>query len=167
MGLSIACYLNTIVNEFWFTSNIMHVSIYSVFSILFHFYFIYIFKFICLFSAFISFNWRLNSPQYCSGFAVHWHELATHVHVYPNLNCPPSSLPSPSLWVIPVHQIQAPRLIHRTWSGDPFHIWQYTCFNAILSNHPTLTLSRRGQKSVLYICVSFSVLHIGLSLPSF
>ena len=40
------------------------------------------------------------------------------------------------------------------------------CFNAILSNHPTLIFSHRVQKSVLYICVSFGVLHIGSSLPS-
>ena len=44
---------------------------------------------------------------------------------------------------------------------------KYTCFNAALSEHPTLAFSHRVQKSVLYICVSFSVLHIGLSLPSF
>ena len=37
----------------------------------------------------------------------------------------------------------------------------------ILIQHPTLAFSHRVQKSVLYICVSFSVLHIGLSLPSF
>ena len=30
--------------------------------------------------------------------------------------------------------------------------------------HPTLAFSHRVQKSVLYICVSFSVLHIGLLL---
>ena len=34
-------------------------------------------------------------------------------------------------------------------------------FNAILSNHPTLTFSHRVQKSVLYIYVSFPVSHIG------
>ena len=33
-----------------------------------------------------------------------------------------------------------------------------TRFNAILPNHPTLSLSHRVQKSVLYICVSFAVL---------
>ena len=43
-----------------------------------------------------------------------------------------------------------------------FHIWQYTCFNVILSNHPTLTFSHRVQKSVLYICVSLAV-----SCPSY
>ena len=34
-------------------------------------------------------------------------------------------------------------------------------FNAILSDHPTLAFSHRVQKSVLYICVSFAILHIG------
>ena len=43
----------------------------------------------------------------------------------------------------------------------------YDNIHAILSKHPTLAFSHRVQKSVLYICVSFSVLHIGLSLPSF
>ena len=42
----------------------------------------------------------------------------------------------------------------------------YTCFHDIPPNHPTLTLSHRVQKTVLYICVSFAVSHIGLSLPS-
>ena len=55
--------------------------------------------------------------------------------------------------------------MHPTWAGDLFHYRQYTCFNAILLKHPTLAFSHRVQKSVLYICVSFSVLHIGLSLP--
>ena len=31
--------------------------------------------------------------------------------------------------------------MHRTWTGDSFHIGYYTCFNAILPNHPTLALS--------------------------
>ena len=43
--------------------------------------------------------------------------------------------------------------MHGTWTGDSFHIWYYTCFNAILPNHPTLALSHRVQKSVLYMCL--------------
>ena len=39
--------------------------------------------------------------------------------------------------------------------------------DAILPNHPTLALSHRVQKTVLYICVSFAVSHTRLSLPSF
>ena len=71
---------------------------------------------------FIYFNWRLNSLQYCIGFAIHQHESATGVHVLPILNPPPTSLPVPSLWVIPVHQLQASCILHRTWTGDSFLI---------------------------------------------
>ena len=88
-------------------------------------------------------------------------------HTLTWIHSPPISLPIPSLWVIPVHQPQAPCLMHQTWTGDLFHIWYFTCFNAILPNHPTLALSHGGQKTVLYICVSLVVSHTGLSLPSF
>ena len=116
---------------------------------------------------FIYFNWRLITLQYCIGFAIHQHESATGVHMVPILNPPPTSLHIPSLWVIPVHQPRASCIMHWTWTGDSFHIWYYTCFNAILPNHPTLALSHRVQKTVPYIWVSFAVSHTGLSLPSF
>ena len=35
----------------------------------------------------------------------------------PSWTPPPSSLPIPSLWVIPVHQPQASSIMHRTWTG--------------------------------------------------
>ena len=92
--------------------------------------------------------------QYCIGFAIYQHESATGIHMFPILNPPPSSLPVPSLWVVPVHQPQASSILHRTWTGDSFHIWYYTCLNAILPSHPTLSLSHRVQKTVLYISVS-------------
>ena len=70
--------------------------------------------------------------QYCIGFAIHQHESTTDIHMFPILNPPPSSLPVPSLWVVPVHQPQASSIMHWTWTGNSFHIWYYTCFNAIL-----------------------------------
>ena len=85
----------------------------------------------------------------------------------PLLTNPSTFLPIQSLWVIPVHQLRVSGFMHRIWTGNSFHIWYYTCFNAILPNHPTLALSYRVQKTVLYIWVSFAVSHTRLSLPSF
>ena len=101
------------------------------------------------------FNFLFLTLQYCIGFSIYQHESATGIHGFPILNPPPFSLPIPSLWVVPVHQPQASSIVHQTWTGDSFHIWYYTCFNAILPNHPTLSLSHRVQKTVLYISVYF------------
>ena len=121
---------------------------------------IFFFPFICI-------SWRLITLQYCSGFC---HTLTWISHGFTRIlhPDPPSHLP---LHLIPPGLPSAPGpstcLMHPTWAGDLFHPRLYTCFNAVLSKHPTLAFSHWVQKSVLYICVSFSVLHIGLSLPSF
>ena len=47
------------------------------------------------------------------------------------------------------------------------HTWYFTCFNAILPNLPTLSLSLWVHKTVLYISVSSAVSYTGLLLPSF
>ena len=81
---------------------------------------------------------------------------------------PPSHLP-PHIISLDHPCTPAPSILYPVLNMD----WRfvsyliYPCFNAILPNHPTLSLSHRVQKSVLYICVSFAVLHRGLSLPSF
>ena len=66
-------------------------------------YFIYLFLFIYFY---------FLTLQYCIGFAIYQHEFATGIHMFPILNPPPSSLPVPSLWVIPVHQPQASSIVH-------------------------------------------------------
>ena len=117
---------------------------------------------LCLFFfsfKFIYFNWRLITLQYCIGFAIHQHESAMGVHVFPILNPPRTSLPVPSLWVISVHQPQASCILRWTWTGDSFLIWYYTCFNAILPNHPTLP-SPTESKRLFYTSVSLLLSHI-------
>ena len=91
--------------------------------------------------------------QYCIGFAIQQHASATGVHVFLILNPRPTSLPIPSLWVIQVHHPQASCILHRTWTGDSFLIWYYTCFNAILLNHPPFPLPQSPKDCSIHLCL--------------
>ena len=104
-------------------------------------------NFISNFFLFLFYLFYFLTLKYCIVFAIYQHESTTGIPVFPILNPPPSSLPIASLWVVPVHQPQASSIMHRTWTGDSFHIRYYTCFNAILPNHPTLSLSHRVKKN--------------------
>ena len=74
----------------------------------------------------------------------------------PSWTPPPTSFPIPSLWVIPVHQPQASCILHRTWTGNSFLIC-YTCFNAILPNHPpTHTHTQSPKDCSIHLCLLLS-----------
>ena len=88
--------------------------------------------------------------------------MAVHVSPSPEHPRPPHPIPQGCLSALALSAVSYIEL-----GLVIFHIWQYTCFNVILSNHPTLTFSHRVQKSVLYLCVCFAVSHIGSLLSSF
>ena len=78
------------------------------------------------------------------------HHRCTRV---PHPEPPPTSLPIPSLWVIPVYQPQASCILLRTWTGDSFLIWYYTCFNAILPNHPPPRSPTESKDYSIHLCL--------------
>ena len=98
--------------------------------------------------------------------AIHWHESIIDVHVSPILKPLPSPFP-PHLsglsqcnsFECPASCIELGLVIYFTYGN--IHVSML--FSQIIPPSP----SPRVQKSILYICVSFAVSHIGSSLPSF
>ena len=77
--------------------------------------------------------------QYCIGFAIYQHESTI-------LNPPPSSLPIPSLWVVPVDQPQASSIVHRPGLATRFIydiIHVSMPFSQIIPPSPSPTESKR------------------------
>ena len=124
----------------------------------------YLFRsFLFVYYHFLNFNWRLITLQHCGGFR--------HTFTWISYGCtcvPHPDLPSPSH---PSGSSQCTSPEHPASCIEPglaiYFTYDNICFNAVLSNHPTLAFSHTVQKTVLYICFSFAVSHIGSSLPSF
>ena len=89
--------------------------------------------------------------QFCISFAIYQHESTTGVHEFPILNPPPTYLPIPSPWVIPVDQPQAACILHQTQTGNSFlhdSIHVSMPFSQIIPPSPS------ESKSPLYTSVS-------------
>ena len=111
---------------------------------------------------FIYFNWRLITLQYCIGFAIHQHESATGIHVFPILNTPsPPSLNRPSGCLsapAPSIQYHASNLDWRFISYMILYMFQ--CHSP-KSSHPLPLLQSPKDCSIhlcLFCCLTYRVI---------
>ena len=88
------------------------------------------------------------------GFVIHWNETAMGLHVFPIPIPPSTSLSTRSLWVFPVHQVQAlvsciqPGLVI-CFTLDNIHVSTLFSWNIPPSPSPT------ESKRLFYTSVSF------------
>ena len=98
-------------------------------------------------------NWRLITLQYCSGFCHTLTRINYGCTCVPYPEPPPTSLPIPSLWVIPVHQPWA--LSHALnldwWSVSHMIIYMFQCY-ALRSSHPR-PLPQSPIDCSIYLCL--------------
>ena len=116
-----------------------------------------------LFFKFLYFNWRLITVQYCSDFAIHWHESAMGVHVFPILNSPSHLPPHP----IPLGHPSAPALstlLHASnldWQSVAYMIiYKFQCYS-LESSHPRLLPQSPKDCSIhlcLFCCLTYKVI---------
>ena len=88
--------------------------------------------------------------QYCIGFAIHQHESATSVHVFPILNPPPSSLPlgHPSA---PAPTILYPASNLGWWFVSYMILYMFQCHSP-KSSHP-LPLPQSPKDCSIHLCL--------------
>ena len=93
------------------------------------------------------------------GCVIHWYESAMGLDVFLILNSPSTSHPSGSS---PCTSPEHPASCIKHGLAICF-TYDNTQVSMLFSDHPTLAFSHRVQKTVLCICVSFAILHTGLS----
>ena len=106
---------------------------------------------ITFFLSFVYFNWRLITLQYCGGFCHTLTSISRGCICVPHPEPPPTSLPIPSLWVVPVHQcpvscIELGLVIYFTYGNMHVSI----LFSQIIPPSPSPTESN----SLFFISVS-------------
>ena len=117
---------------------------------------LYFFKF-----KFIYFNWRLITLQYCIGFAIHQHESAMSVHIFPSWTpLPPPSPSHPSgssPCTSPKHALSCIRhrlVIH--FLHDSIHVSMP--FSQIILPSPSPSESKsRNTHLCLFCCLAYRV----------
>ena len=106
----------------------------------------------CFKYKFIYFNWRLITLQYCIGFAIHQHESATGIHMFPILNTthPPCTLPLGHLSVpAPSIQYHASNL---DWLFVSYMIlYMFQCHSP-KSSHPC-SLPQSPKDCSIHLCL--------------
>ena len=111
-----------------------------------------------LFSFFFNLFFNFTILYWCCHISKWIHHRYTCVpHPEPSSLLPPHTIPLGRLSA-PAPSIQY-RALNLDWRLVSYMI--VSCFNAILPNHPTLSLSHRVHKTVLYISVSFAVSYTG------
>ena len=119
---------------------------------------------VCIFFHFFKFilNWGQSLYNIAVVPAIHQHESATGAHVSPVLNAAPTSLPTAPPGLSQITHFECP-----TSCMQPALVIHFMVIYMFLPDHPSLTLSHGVQKSVPYICVSLTVLHIFLEVELF
>ena len=119
------------------------------------------------FANFIFFKFKFKfllyfTLQYCIGFAIHWHESATGVHEFPNMNPSPTSHPISSL---DHPRAPAPSILYPASNID----WRFVSYMIVYmfqrhfpkSSHP-LPLSQspkvRSRHLCLFCCLTYRVI---------